>query len=273
MVPAVEQVLALAEEAGDLRLQYFGLGWRIVLAGELGDIDQVRDAIEQMERMRRLVPYPDRGMAHAAGAAALGLLTGDLVAAGRWIEEFAAVSGQITVDQLYPAMAFIQLREEGNLARVEPLLAMNATPDADPLWHGGLALLYLETGRPEEARRIVRELADRGFSDYQMTDGLAYGRVAVLAELCWALGEGEVAADLEPLLEQIPRCNLPVSSWTWAGWSTYYHGVARAAQGRWEEAEALLREAVDENRRMGARPWVARAETALAAVLDRRPPG
>ena len=74
-------------------------------------------------------------------------------------------------------------------------------------WRPGLALIYSELGRREEARVEFESLAERDFADLPR-DALWMGSMTYLVDVCTFLGDKARAAILYQLLLQIGRAHV-----------------------------------------------------------------
>ena len=165
---------------------------------------------------------------------------------------------------------------EGRFDAAEALaaeaLAERAAAEAYPVVPGYrcvLALLLAEAGRLDEARAEFEHFAADGFGaippDVNWTTSMG-----ALAEVCVALGDAARAEVLHERLAPVADKMVVLDAFGGGGvfWGStaYLVGVLEATMGRHGEAERRLLQAIEANRRFGARPWVARAERALATL-------
>jgi tetratricopeptide (TPR) repeat protein len=94
--------------------------------------------------------------------------------------------------------------------------------------------------------------------------------MALLPEVCAALGDERGAAKLYGLLEPFERLYTLAPIEAVFGAMARGLGVLATALRRYDDAERHLTPAIDLERRMGARPWLAHAQHNLAAMLVAR---
>jgi ATP/maltotriose-dependent transcriptional regulator MalT len=128
-----------------------------------------------------------------------------------------------------------------------------------------LAWLYAEVGRAEEARAIVAgSLDEMRAGPTRMrswrTKAIGFAKAAV------ALGDRELAAALFEQLAPYREQHL-LEGTGYQGATAYHLGRLAATLGDWDAAEGHLVTAVESHRRLGAEPWVALSQHALAGVL------
>jgi len=92
------------------------------------------------------------------------------------------------------------------------------------------------------------------------------------SEVVAALGERDLAAQLEPLLKRFAGLHLTLGQMglTWLGPVDRVLGLLAATCGRFDEAEACLQSALAQARDVGGAPAVARIERELVAVAEKR---
>ena len=151
----------------------------------------------------------------------------------------------------------------------EPLrVAMEQNPI--PSYTGGLAMLYCYLDRHADARKILDELSE----DYLRQiprDWSFFGAVNTLIMAARKLADKERARVLyEMLLPYRNQHTIVADAVLYFGSAAYNLGLAAAAMGDLDEAETLLKEAIDAEERCGARPYLARSRYEYSAVLVER---
>ena len=117
-----------------------------------------------------------------------------------------------------------------------------------------------------EARRELARLAADGLDPFRSR--LWLGSLAYLADACAALGDEAVAALLYPELERFGGENVMIGHLVACyGAADRYLGMLAATLGEAEVAEAHFERALELNRRMGARTWVAHTAYEYARFL------
>jgi class 3 adenylate cyclase len=166
---------------------------------------------------------------------------------------------------------FTLRREQGRLAEMEDATRQMVEDfPTIPAWRAGLAWLYTEIDRPEEARRELEHLARKAFEDFPPDVNWMIGLV-MIAEACSSLGDEVRAKDLYELL--LPYADRCVTIGYGVG---YYGSVSRSlgllatTMGRLEEAARHFENALERNARIGARCWLAHTQHEYARMLLRR---
>jgi class 3 adenylate cyclase/tetratricopeptide (TPR) repeat protein len=159
-------------------------------------------------------------------------------------------------------------REQGRLRELEPLIKYFLEQSTDaPAWRPGLALIYAELGRKEEAGAQFEKLAQVDFVDIPR-DILWMATMTYLADTCAALGDKNRAAALYKLLLPYAHLNslVGVTMGSYGAVSRYL-GTLAAVLEMWNLAEAHFEHAVDFNARMQAHPWLAHTQYQYATML------
>jgi tetratricopeptide (TPR) repeat protein len=134
-------------------------------------------------------------------------------------------------------------------------------------WRPGLALIYSELGRTEEARAEFEHLAQHNFADLPR-DSLWMACMTYLADVCTFLGDRARATTLYQLL--LPYAGYTVVIGNAAacyGALSRYLGALATTLGRWDEAAQHFEDALAMNARMDAQPWLAHTQYQYAAML------
>jgi tetratricopeptide (TPR) repeat protein len=134
-------------------------------------------------------------------------------------------------------------------------------------WRPGLALLYSELGRRQEARTEFEHLARRDFADLPR-DSLWMACMTYLTDVCTFLGDAPRAAILyQLLLPYAGRTAVIGNATACYGAVSRYLGRLAATMERWEDAARHFEDALAMNTRMGARPWLAHTQHEYATML------
>ena len=134
-------------------------------------------------------------------------------------------------------------------------------------WRPGLALIYSELGREQEARREFEHLAQYNFTDFPR-DALWLGLYDVSRRGLHVLSDAARAAILYQLL--LPYAGRSVvigGAIVCYGAASRYLGMLATTMEHWEEAEQHFQDALTMNARMGARPWLAHTQYQYARML------
>jgi hypothetical protein len=132
-------------------------------------------------------------------------------------------------------------------------------------WRPGLAVIYSELGREQEARTEFEHFAQHDFTNLTR-NSLWVGSIAYLTEVCAFLGDAHRAATLYQLLLPYAGRTVVVGGGVVCyGAASRYLSILATIMQRWEEAEWHFHDALAMNARMGARPWLAHTQHAYAS--------
>ena len=264
------EVIALAEEIGELERAFTGNLYLMASLLELGDIDGTKRALDALIQHGEGLRVPTYSWGSAELEAVLALFEGRFDAAeesierayeaGRHAQRFNAVTA-------YALQTFLLHRERGGLESCEEELREAATQW--PTYHilrSALANLYVELDRTERARATYLGLAENDFEQVYF-DEEYLGSMTLLADVCASLGDAERA---EVLYERL----LPYAERNAFGKIEIAFGsVARplgqlaSTLGHRDQAIDHFESAITMNQRMGAQPWVAHARFDLGRTL------
>src|SRR5690606_2528218 len=167
---------------------------------------------------------------------------------------------------VYAGQYGVALWLQGRLAELEPIYVdlMHQQPD-DPLWPAVVAWKALGDGRHETARGMLALLPDPAAIPGSMHSLL---NLFTMADVAAAVGDDDLVAELRDALLPYADRAVPI-----AMGAACFGVVARplghlaVRLGRVDEGIAHLERATAVAARMGARPWLADAQLALAEVL------
>jgi len=129
-----------------------------------------------------------------------------------------------------------------------------------------LAHLDAELGGEEEARAIIDDLLARDLEVEYRDHEWAFS-MALLANPCASVADERAAARLYSLLLPFAHVYAMAPVEGVFGAVARGLGVLATALGRYDDAERHLLAAIDLERRMGGRPWLAHGQHDLAAML------
>jgi tetratricopeptide (TPR) repeat protein len=158
---------------------------------------------------------------------------------------------------LYGVTMFLIRREQGRLAGLAPALqaAVRLNPDA-LLWGPGLAALYTELGRLDDARREFEAVLSAGLTSFP-TDGSRELCLGLLAEVCAALGDTHRAPWL---LEQLRPCQgkflVLLASAVSLGPTDRLLGMLASTAGRSDDAQRWHRAGLQFARNLDSPLWI-----------------
>lgn len=267
------EVVQAARAAGDLELEIAGHAgcWTGFL--ELGDLVGVDRTIAECEATVAALRTPLARWLGSAARAMRALLDGRLEAA----EELIVASlrqverAQSPNVDLQSLVQLVYLRsEQGRTGEVEAATRgrMQRFPDA-PAWRAALAALFASAGRLDEARRELERVAGANLARVPRDRGWI-PTLAFSAEVAHATHAVHMAEVLHPLLEPYARLCVVAGGVLFYGSVSHHLGLLAATLGRQGDAVSHLEQALRLHERMGARPWTARSEIALAEQLSCR---
>jgi class 3 adenylate cyclase/tetratricopeptide (TPR) repeat protein len=271
-----DEAVRLAERAGDLRLSLRGRSLRLIDLLEQGEVETASREIEAFAGLAEDLRSPVYISVIAVLRAALATMAGRFDEAEGLVQEvfrWGERISRISTTQAAWAQLLALRRERGGLGDYVGLMDSLVQEYAEvPAWRAGLALVHVDLGNLDEARRQFEILAERGF-DSLPRDGAWMAAVAALAEVCDGIGDRHRAEDLYRLLLPFGARNVVVGFTTPVniyGAAARYLGVLASTMERWEEADWHFRNGEAMNERMGATPWLARTRYGHALMLQAR---
>jgi len=169
---------------------------------------------------------------------------------------------------LFGLQMFALERERGRLKELEPMVHMFVEQNtAAGTWRPGLAVIYSELGRTEEARAQFEHLASANFEDVPL-DSLWMGSMTYFADVCVFLGDKSRASVLYRLLLPFDGRNVVIGyAVVCYGALSRYLGALAATLEQWDDATRHFEDALAMNARMEAWPWLAHTQYQYATML------
>lgn len=266
------EMAEIAERVSDRELAGLAHFQCMIHQLELGRMEECTTAFRAYCRVNQEMRQPVFFLIESGLHATFALLRGDLAEAEAQIRQGLRrrTAGTTSFGDVFSLEIFALRREQGRLAEVGPLVAALSERDSAASWRPGLALLHVELGNLESARKLFAPMAAGDFAmlprDGRWTVCLAY-----LAETCTALGDAAAAETLYRLL--LPRAgrNIVLGNGSGcAGAADRFLGMLAATMGRWADAEQRYTNAIDMNRRTGALAPLAHTRWDYAAMLTAR---
>jgi DNA-binding CsgD family transcriptional regulator len=129
-----------------------------------------------------------------------------------------------------------------------------------------MVALLTELGMEQEARRLLERITSDGLDQFR--ESLWLAALTYVTDACSALGDVAAAALVYPELEPLTGTNVMIGH----GVSVYgaadrYLGMLAATLGDLELARDHFERAIELNRRMGARTWLAHTDYHYAPAL------
>ncbi len=262
------ETLAAANACGNLEIAHTAHALRFQFELRLGNIAAADAEVEALMRLDQRIRQATYSNAALAYDATLAILRGRLDQAERDYLRIATQLRQTGQAEQLGIQMFTLRREQGRLAELGPVVAQFVQEQtATTIWRPGLAVLYLEMGQIEDARRAFQELAAHDFADLPR-DGRWLFCMVYLSEVCEALGDAARAAILYRLLAPYSGQTIVLGGGiAGSGSADRYLGRLSAAMSRWSEAQEHFEAALAMNERMGARVPLAHTHHDYAAML------
>jgi len=263
---AVDELARVATAARDHEVSSLALVHRMVVALEDGDVEALdavaaaHGALATDSRHPRIV---GRLKAHLCMKA---LLEGRFAEAESLLESFAPAEANDTFIQWFGLR-----REQGRLGELEGFLRGIVEQQPHLLgYRAALVDVLATSGREPEARAEFERLAADGFAALPKDD-IWLGLVAALSEAAVLLGDRPRAAILYEMLSPFVRRNIVFGQgWVCQGPVALYAGMLATTLGRYADAEAHLRRAIEMSMRLRSGPWLAYARCAEARLCLER---
>ena len=272
-----QKILAMLTEArdiayalGDDELRTEAMNWRVSSFLELFAMDSARREVVAVREMAETTAQPF--ILHVAehSGAAIALCEGRLDDAEAMAERSHEWSRLLTgrdASGVYGIQMFGVRREQGRLAELAPLVRMLATREG--AWRPGLASLLTELGMEPEARRELERVASEGLDEFRVS--LWVASLTYLTDAAAAVGDEAMAALLYPELAPHEGTNTLIGHMVACyGAADRHLGMLAATLGDWERAESHFERAMELNRKLGARTWLAHTAYEYGRMLLRR---
>ncbi len=263
----LEEILAmlteardLASELGDAEAHADAIAWRVPTFVALCDLQAARKEIAILLELaeRTAQPFVNHVAEHYKSAIALG--DGALAEAEQRAirsNDWSRLLSGRDASGTFGIQMFGIRREQGRLAELAPAVRILAgDPDRQGPWQPGLVAVLAELGMETEARQELAKLASSGIESFRAS--LWLGTLVYLTDAGAALGDEAMAALLYPELEPFVGENVMIGHLVACyGSADRYLGMLAATLGEAERAEEHFERALELNREMEARTWLA----------------
>ena len=264
-----EELRSVARAVQDRQLESAAEHNRAMVFLETGRMAEYRQALDAVQRLAAELGQPALRFLATAVQASLALLEGRLADAEALVDSALRSGGS---SMPWDAVIFSRVQrfalrlEDGRLAELEPAIRRSVAEfPTRPLFGCLLARLLTELGDQDQARPVFEQLAAGRFAGIPVNNDLLLS-LSHLAEVAWFLRDAARGAVLHALL--LPYRGLVVDTQeTSTGAVDRYLGLAALTAGDLPAAERHLRDALDLNTRIGARPWTVRTQADLAGLL------
>jgi tetratricopeptide (TPR) repeat protein len=263
------EIIDLGVRTGDVRRELDGRMWRLITLLEFGRVAEAEAELGRYEELAERLGQPEFLFFARSRRSTLAALRGRFEEAERLARsayDLAVTAGlPDAVNVLSGQLAAVALARDGEL--VDEVLALDAPLNTPPVFH---ANLLLAAGRHEDARIHFPVPAESSGIETVPGPSLAVS-LAVLAEVAYRLGDPETARSVhKELARHADRFIVAAGAVICGGAVSRLLGLCALALGQPDKAVGWLRAAVASNRRIGAAPFVARAQVELATALRRR---
>ena len=273
-VELIDEMLEIARQLDD-KHQLFELTlYRIIDGLALGDVDSCDNGFITLRDIVESIGEPFYTFLNCSMKTAPVIQAGRFEEAEKMAMEAFAGGQKLGIDNIEGVLGiqmFTIRREQGRLKEIAPMLQHFVNEqDASAAWRPGLALIYAELGRLEEAGAELEQLAADDFSILQR-DSLWQTSLVYLAEVSDYLKDTERAQTLYRLL--MPYAELTVvvgNAIVCLGATSRFLGQLATVQSNWQDAEKHFSHALDMNARMNATPWLAHTQYHYAHMLRQR---
>jgi tetratricopeptide (TPR) repeat protein len=267
------EIIDLGVRTGDVRRELDGRMWRLISLLEFGRVAEAEAELGQYERLAERLGQPEFLFFARSRRATLATLRGRFEEA----ERLTRTAYDLAVTAGLPDALNVLVGQLGTIATARGTAAMEALATEEWLGErlraaGGPPLLIraqglLAAGRREEARDLFRA----GLSAADFPPPSRWLFLWLVAELAYGLGELDAARSVhDELLRYADRFVVAAGAVLCGGAASRLLGLCALTLGQPDEAVGWLRQAVASNRRVGAAPFVARAQAELATALRRR---
>ncbi len=238
---------------------------------ELGDTSAADAAIDAYALLMEVQQRPIYIYVSKEFYVMRALMQGRFADSEHLAQETLAIGQRLQTDNaagIFGLQMFTLRREQGRLKELEPVVRYFVQQHSvAAAWRPGLALIYRELGRTEEARAEFEHLAQHDFTDFPV-DALWMASLTYLVDVCTFLGDQARAATLYQLLLPHAGRNVVVGNAAACyGAVSRYLGALATTLGRWDEAAQHFEDALAMNTRMEAWPWLAHTQYQYATML------
>jgi len=271
---AAREMLQLAERIGDREAQREAHDMCFYDLVEKGDVEAADEHLLRAGELGRAIRQPFHAHNHLIYRTMRTLLQGRYAEAELMARQALEAGKRIrceSAEGIFGMQMFTIRRDQGRLHELAAVLnAFTKDRPASMTWRPGLALMYSELGRADEARAELEHLARDNYAAIPR-DVLWPTCLAYLVEVSDFLRDRERASQLYGLLRPYQGHALIVGSCVAClGASSHYLGVLAHCLDRADEAVNHFEDALAFNARIGARPWLARSQVRFGALLLER---
>jgi tetratricopeptide (TPR) repeat protein len=264
-----ERLIGLAEQIGEKEMVFAARDHRLNTLWSLTDRAAVDVEIALLAGLADELRQPAQQWSVGTDRTMLALMEGDFERAERLIAETLATGRQAESWNALVSQRlalFVLRRAQGRLAELEELIG-RSVHEYPPLmrFRCALAHLYSQLGRERDARATFDDLLSRDLAR-EHVDAEWLFSIVLLADPCAFLGDEGAAATLYSLLLPYERRYAQAPVEVSFGSVARGLGVLATTLQRFDDAEGHFAVALEIERRMRARPWLANTQHDLATM-------
>jgi DNA-binding SARP family transcriptional activator len=267
------ELISLGEEVGDRETVFAGHDHRLHSLWVLGDRAGIDVELQALGALADELRQPAQQWFVSTGRTMLALMEGRFDEAERLISETLAIgqgaqSWNAGVSQRL--QLFILRRAQGRLAELEETISQSVHEYPSLVrFRSALAHLYAELGRERDARATLDGLLARDLAHEYLDAEWVFG-TSLLSDPCARFGDERAVARLYSMLLPYEHLYAQAPTESIFGSVARGLGVLASALGRFDQAERHFEVAMEAERRMRARPWLAHTQHDVAAMLIAR---
>jgi DNA-binding SARP family transcriptional activator len=274
------ELIEVAEAAGDAERAYAGHDARFHVLLESGDLPAARVEHDAATQLANQLRQPAQLWDAATRNTKLALFEGRFDEVEQQVREtleLGRLAQSANAQAAFDLQLYALRREQGGLAGMLEVIERSISTWY-PIWRYVLIDAYAQLDRRDEAQAAFDSLADeeglseprRLFGEFEMQWLFSLN---LLPEVCRYLGNADAAAELYELLLPYAHQNASLTPELSSGSVSRGLGIL-AAMTHEEKAAGHFEHALEQNARMGARPWLAHTQYDYARMLiERGDPG
>lgn len=260
-----EELLAIGRQLESRELILRGHAVRFTVHFEIGDLVAADQALDEHARLAAEAADPFERWANLVWRGERALLEGKFDEAEHYARlafELATSTPGLHATEPYGLATFVGQSmhiDEARHDRIPDITITEQYRAAYPevsTWRIAALTLYSTLGRMDDALRELEIVARKDFLDIER-NGSWLATLSYLSEAVAFVGDRARARALYDLLLPFADRNATASHVACRGSVSRWLGILAATLGRWNVAESHLKAALEMNRRMGARPFVA----------------
>jgi tetratricopeptide (TPR) repeat protein len=264
------EIVELAQQVGDSERLAAGRLYRAIANMELGRLAGVQAELETMAGEAAELRQPAQLWVATVSRANLALFRGRFADAQSLVHE-ALTLGQRAQRRdavlSHRLQLFVLDREVGGNPEIEALITQSVSEfPMRPVFRCALAYIHARNLDASRARAAIDELAQSDFGAIQRDNEYLFS-LGFAADAVCAQGDVSTAAVLYDLMAPFAAVNAANADEISTGSVSRTLGVLAAAMARWDDASHHFVAAIEHNREMGARPWLAHSYHDYAQML------